>query len=100
MLDDGAGNLIAVSADGGAPLARNLDPEIQVEPAGAEPTEAPMDLEAQVREAIIAEVQRQAEASEGRLVTRRRQDGVLEVDGALDLEALSMAVVGALAGGP
>lgn len=59
-----------------------------------------MDLEAQVREAIIAEVQRQAEASEGRLVTRRRQDGVLEVDGALDLEALSMAVVGALAGGP
>lgn len=59
-----------------------------------------MDLEAQVREAIWGEMQRQAEASEGRFVMGERQDGVLKVDGEIDLEALSMAVVGALAGGP
>jgi hypothetical protein len=58
-----------------------------------------MDLEGQVARAITEELERQADSSGGELrvvVT----GGTLRVGGAIDLEALAMAVVGAVAGGP
>ena len=58
-----------------------------------------MDMEASVRDAIVAELERQAETGEGRLKLRREAD-TLTVDGPIELEALAMAVVGAVAGGP
>jgi hypothetical protein len=58
-----------------------------------------MDLEAQVREALEQELSRQAEASGGRL-TVTPGEGRADIAGAVDLEALAMAVVGSVAGGP
>jgi hypothetical protein len=57
-----------------------------------------MDMEEQVREAIVAELKRQAEAGDGLSVSA--EEASLSVDGRVDLDALAMAVVGALAGGP
>ncbi len=57
-------------------------------------------MEGQVTEALVAELRRQAEASEGRLTVGAPAEGSLEVSGAIDLDALSMALVGAVAGGP
>ena len=59
-----------------------------------------MDMEEQVREAIQAELARQADASRGGLVARPAGDGRLRIEGEVDLEALAMVVVGSLAGGP
>ena len=56
------------------------------------------DMEAQVAEALLGELQRQAEASKTLIVTR--SEGGLTVYGLVDLEALAMAAVGAVAGGP
>ncbi|HYE42868.1 MAG TPA: hypothetical protein VEA15_05685 [Caulobacteraceae bacterium] len=56
------------------------------------------DMEEQVAEAIRAELERQAEGSSG--LTVRSADAGLSVEGEIDLEALAMAVVGAVAGGP
>ena len=58
-----------------------------------------MDMEAQVRDAIRSELERQAEAAEGGLSLAQSPDG-LRISGQVDLEALAMAVVGAVAGGP
>ncbi len=55
--------------------------------------------EEQVREAIIAELTRQAEANPSAL-TVKTTGSDLTVDGAIDLDALAMAIVGSLAGGP
>lgn len=55
-------------------------------------------MEDKVRAAIIEELQRQTEA-DGALSLRVLDDGV-EVDGRIDLDALVMVVIGALAGGP
>lgn len=57
-----------------------------------------MDLEQQVREAILAELTRQAE--EGGATVRPDGEGAVVVEGRIDLETLAMAVVGAVAGGP
>jgi hypothetical protein len=57
-----------------------------------------MDMEEQVREAIVAELQRQSEAGEGLSVNA--DDEAMSIQGRIDLDALAMAVVGALAGGP
>lgn len=57
-----------------------------------------MDMEQQVREAILDELTRQAEAG-GPAVTPEGE-GAVTVQGRVDLEALAMAVVGAVAGGP
>ena len=57
-------------------------------------------MEGQVTEALVAELQRQAEASEGRLTIGALAEGSLEVRGAIDLDALAMVLVGAVAGGP
>jgi hypothetical protein len=61
----------------------------------------PMDnLEDRVREAIVSELKRQAEVRAGELKVRDDGEARLRVEGSVDLEELSMVVVGALAGGP
>ncbi|MBB2969938.1 MULTISPECIES: hypothetical protein [Phyllobacteriaceae] len=56
-------------------------------------------MEDEIREAIVAELQRQAEADPARL--RISTDGdKLTADGEIDLDGLAMAIVGAVAGGP
>ena len=57
-----------------------------------------MDLEAQVREAILNELTRQSEA--GGASVRPDGEGAVTIQGRVDMEALAMAVVGAVAGGP
>lgn len=57
-----------------------------------------MDMEAQVAEALRTELERQAEATKTLIVTQA--EGGLTVYGIVDLEALAMAAVGAVAGGP
>jgi len=59
-----------------------------------------MDMEDQVREAVVGEITRQAEASDGALKADCAQPGRLKIDGEVDLDALAMAVVGSVAGGP
>ncbi|HVK41495.1 MAG TPA: hypothetical protein VM471_03370 [Phenylobacterium sp.] len=59
-----------------------------------------MDMEDPVREAVIGELTRQAEASDGKLKAVKAGEGRLRVEGEIDLEALAMAIVGSLAGGP
>ena len=56
------------------------------------------DMEAQVAEALRGELQRQADAGKTLIVTEA--EGGLTVYGRVDLEALAMAAVGAVAGGP
>lgn len=58
-----------------------------------------MNIEDHVRDAIVAELKRQAEA-EGPLKVRSSEEGKLQVEGRIDLDELTMAIVGALAGGP
>ena len=57
-----------------------------------------MDMEAQVARAIRAELERQAEQASDLSVADG--DGALTIHGPVDLEALAMAVVGTVAGGP
>ena len=57
-----------------------------------------MDMEGQVRDAIMAELKRQADGDE--LTVAADGEGAATVQGRVDLEALAMAVVGAVAGGP
>jgi len=59
-----------------------------------------MNLEDHVREAVVGELTRQAQVSHGALRTGQPRDGLLHVEGDLDLDALAMAVVGSVAGGP
>jgi hypothetical protein len=56
-----------------------------------------MDLEGQVRDAILRELERQVGE---RPLAFKVRDGVLEIEGVVDLEALVMVVVGSVAGGP
>lgn len=55
--------------------------------------------EDQVREAIIAELGRQAEASPSTLQVETEDDRMI-VNGEIDLDALAMAIIGSMAGGP
>lgn len=57
-----------------------------------------MDMEAQIVVALRRELERQAEQNPS--LTVALDDGAAAVDGRLDLEALAMAVAGAVAGGP
>lgn len=57
-------------------------------------------LEEKVREAIVSELQRQAAEGRDRLKLGEPEGDVLRIEGAVDLEALAAAVVGAVAGGP
>lgn len=59
-----------------------------------------MNMEDQVREAVVQELNRQALDSHGELRAGAPKDGRMHVEGDLDLDALAMAVVGSVAGGP
>jgi hypothetical protein len=59
-----------------------------------------MNMEDQVREAVVAELRRQAESSHGALRAGMPKEGRLNLEGEIDLDALSAAVVGSVAGGP
>lgn len=59
-----------------------------------------MDMEDQVREALLAELTRQSENNGGRLKVQTDDQDGLTLEGRIDLSELTMAVVGAVAGGP
>ena len=59
-----------------------------------------MNIEAQVRNAIVAELKRQSEAGEQGLRVRSGDAEMITVEGKVNLDELTMAVVGSLAGGP
>jgi hypothetical protein len=59
-----------------------------------------MDIQATIAEAIIAELQRQAEIGEPGPTVDASEPGYLTVNGRIDLDALIKVIEGALAGGP
>ncbi|WP_201860767.1 hypothetical protein [Microvirga soli] len=59
-----------------------------------------MNIEDHVREAIIAELRRQSEAGEQGLRVRTGEAETITIEGRVNLDELTMAVVGSLAGGP
>jgi hypothetical protein len=59
-----------------------------------------MDMEEQIIDAVRGELKRQADAGERGLKVADEEPGVLAVAGRVDLDALAMAIAGALAGGP
>lgn len=59
-----------------------------------------MNIEDQVREAIIAELKRQSEAGDRGLRVRTGEAETITIEGQVNLDELTMAVVGSLAGGP
>ncbi|MBJ6127964.1 hypothetical protein [Microvirga splendida] len=59
-----------------------------------------MNIEGQVREAILAELKRQSEAGEKGLRVRTGEAETITIEGQVNLDELTMAVVGSLAGGP
>jgi tetrahydromethanopterin S-methyltransferase subunit A len=59
-----------------------------------------MNIEDQVREAIIAELQRQSEAGQQGLRVKPSEAEMITIEGRVNLDELTMAVVGSLAGGP
>ena len=59
-----------------------------------------MNLEDKVRETIIAELRRQAEAGSQGLRVDARAAEMMTIEGRVNLDELAMAIVGSLAGGP
>ena len=59
-----------------------------------------MDMEAQIVDAVRAELSRQAAESGEALRIGDAEAGRVRIEGLVDLEALAMAVAGAVAGGP
>jgi hypothetical protein len=59
-----------------------------------------MNIENQVREAIVAELKRQSEAGEQGLRVNAGEAETITIEGRVNLDELTMAVVGSLAGGP
>jgi hypothetical protein len=59
-----------------------------------------MNLEDKVREAIIAELRRQAEAGQQGLRINSGEDEMITIEGRVNLDELTMVIVGSLAGGP
>lgn len=58
-----------------------------------------MNVEESIRQAIVGELERQAETSDGRLRVEETETGVL-LNGPVDLDELIMVVMGSIAGGP
>ena len=58
-----------------------------------------MTTESNIREAIVGELERQAEISEGKLTVAASDDRVT-INGSVDLDDLVMVVLGSVAGGP
>ncbi|MBM6579200.1 hypothetical protein ILT44_03305 [Microvirga sp. BT689] len=59
-----------------------------------------MNIEDQVREAIIAELKRQSEAGQQGLRVNAAEAEMITIEGRVNLDELIMAVMGSLAGGP
>ena len=59
-----------------------------------------MDLQDSIRDAILTELQRQAEAEDPAPKVDVREAGYVRIEGRIDLDALIMVIEGALAGGP
>jgi hypothetical protein len=59
-----------------------------------------MNIEDQVREAIVAELKRQSEGGEQGLKVNAGDAEMITIEGRVNLDELTMAVVGSLAGGP
>ena len=59
-----------------------------------------MNIEDQVREAIVAELKRQSEVGQQGLRVRTGDAETITIEGQVNLDELTMAVVGSLAGGP
>lgn len=58
-----------------------------------------MELQDQMREAMLAELERQAKARPQELQVQRKEDRV-EIRGIVDLDELTMVAVSSVAGGP
>ena len=56
-------------------------------------------IEDSVREAILAELERQAANDRGKLRVTARDD-LVQVEGEINLDELVMAIMGSVAGGP
>ncbi len=59
-----------------------------------------MNLEDTIREAVIAELQRQAEAGDSGLKVAVEDPVVIRIEGPVNLDELAMVIAGSLAGGP
>lgn len=78
---------------------RAVRPDVR-QPDGVIRTETAMNIEDHVREAIVAELKRQSEGGERGLRVRTGEAETITIEGRVDLDELTMAVVGSLAGGP
>lgn len=68
-------------------------------PDRPEPWESQVTVESSIREAVVDELKRQAENSDGRLSVEVGED-VITIRGPVDLDDLIMVVMGSVAGGP
>ncbi|MGU3664305.1 hypothetical protein ACLBX9_08995 [Methylobacterium sp. A49B] len=59
-----------------------------------------MTLDDAVRDAILAELKRQAEAEDPAPQVDLSESGYARITGRIDLEALQMVIAGAITGGP
>jgi hypothetical protein len=59
-----------------------------------------MDAQGHVREAIVAELERQAANATQALQVKPENSTTITVHGPIDLDELALAVIGSLAGGP
>ncbi|MCP1561062.1 UNVERIFIED_ORG: hypothetical protein M2438_000060 [Methylobacterium sp. SuP10 SLI 274] len=59
-----------------------------------------MDLQTTLRDAILTELQRQAEATDAAPKVSLAEDGFVDIQGRIDIDALIMVITGSLAGGP
>lgn len=59
-----------------------------------------MDLQTTIRDAIVTELQRQAEATDAAPKVSLAEDGFVDIQGRIDIDALIMVITGSLAGGP
>ncbi|GEL44488.1 hypothetical protein MEX01_50790 [Methylorubrum extorquens] len=59
-----------------------------------------MDLQTTIRDAILTELQRQAEATDAAPKVSLAEDGFVDIQGRIDIDALIMVITGPLAGGP
>lgn len=69
------------------------------ESAMAHQDQIPEPLESKAVEGLIEELERQAAERPSKLKVRREGDRIV-VDGEVDVDALAMVVIGAMAGGP
>lgn len=59
-----------------------------------------MDLQNTIRDAIVNELERQAEVGDSPLKVDTSEPGYPVIEGRVDLDALIMVIEGSLAGGP